>query len=225
MKRILSIFIVILVLLSSTSCINLSTTFEEKIEKEFSEKYNRDIETVNYSRIIKQYDETYVLEFIVEGWIDSNDYSIAEYHFSYSGGLSHFVYKNGDFWSLTKAYEENVISIEQVAEIHNLITLTEERKNQIKTVCATKYDVTVEEVDIYVFYGVFDNVCLVRVGIKGFLYDGIEKTIEINGIEFFYPGIPGIVGIVYQNNFYSLTEAYEEGIITTKNLKEFPKTF
>lgn len=225
MKKILSIFIVIIVLLSLTSCINLSPTFEEKIEKEYAEKYNRDIETVNYSRIIKQYDEVYVLEFIVEGWIDSEWYSIEEYHFDYYGGLSYSVYKNGDFWSLTKAYEENVISIEQVAEIHDLITLTEERENQIKTVCATKYNVTIEEVDIYVFYGVFDNVCLVRVGIEGFLYDCMEKTVEIGGVEFFFPGIPGTIGIVYQNNVYNLKEAYDAGIINAKHLKEFPKTF
>jgi hypothetical protein len=103
--------------------------------------------------------------------------------------------------------------------------MTEEMANNIKHVCSIEYNVTVDEIEIHKFHGSFDDASVVKITVEGYLYDTMYKTVEIAGIEFVFPGTPGSIVVVYQNNVYGLKEAYENGILTKSSLEKLPKEF
>lgn len=101
--------------------------------------------------------------------------------------------------------------------------MTNEIESNIKEVCAKEYNVSTEEVIIEEFCGGFDEAYVVIVIIDGIIGDHLVREYEIGGIEFISPGGGDISGVVYQNVWYDIKEAYEMGILTKDSLKKLPK--
>lgn len=103
--------------------------------------------------------------------------------------------------------------------------MTDEMANNIIETCANAEKVTVDEIEIYKFYGSFDGACVVQIGIYGLEGMTEETTFEVGGIEFTDAGSQWFLVVVYQNDTYTLKQAYEEGILTKSSLEKLPKVF
>jgi hypothetical protein len=151
-------------------------------------------------------------------------------NFAFSYRYPILVWNDGKISSLTAAYEQGLLTKENLTTIHNLYYDIDDgvevemeiqsRQTYLNTIVKPRYpDATIADVSFSPFLGVYSD-SLVAVFYGG-QYHGphidLEVTEEIENIIFVYPsGYPILVW--NDGKISSLTAAYEQGLLTKENL-------
>lgn len=103
---------------------------------------------------------------------------------------------------------------------------TVERKIITDFVAAHSEDVyPVEDKDVSLrVYGAFDGVYVLFVDVAGWAYTEAIKTEIVAGVKFVY-SCGQTLEVYFDGAFYSLTTAYENGVISRANLRTVQRTY
>lgn len=105
--------------------------------------------------------------------------------------------------------------------------LTEEMGNEIIYAASKKYNVNSELIKIYHFFGAFDDKYIVILNTPFNEYlTNYEESIEkysFNYLRYYYVTNP--LTVYYNDDFYSLQEAYDQKLLTIKNIQKIKEHF
>ena len=212
----------------------------KKITADYAKLYNTDESKVSFS-CCAEFDNTHVL--IYESKIYSQAFStetVDGVTFIHSRVLTFDVYREGEFKTLQEAFDsgwlthENLLTLQSShraknekdyknyeEEIKSPFSIDKEKRKEIKVafIAAHANDenpVTEDEISLRC-YGVFDNVYVLFVDVVGWGYTGAVETDIIADIQFIYSCSQKMT--VYSGGaFYSLPDAYENGILSRDDL-------
>lgn len=212
----------------------------KRITADYAKLYNTDESTVSFS-CYAEFGNTHVL--IYESKIYSQAFStetVDGITFIHSRVLTFDVYREGEFKTLQEAFDsgwlthENLLTLQSnhrakneewykyyEEENESPIAIDKEISKEIVTAFIAahindKHPVTEDEISLRC-YGVFDNVYVLFVDVVSWGYGAAILTEIIADLQFIYSC--GQKMTVYSDGaFYSLTDAYENGILSRDNL-------
>jgi hypothetical protein len=155
------------------------------------------------------------------------------------GPVLALAWKDGNFYALSKAYEDGLLTkddIKDISAVHPLNLYELERvsppaplSEDIKTKIKQDYldsctkidhpDATVDDVMIYKYYGTYGRCVAVMMTDRFSVYATVICHETIGGIVIDYSDSNRIV-IWKDGSFYNLHEAFDSGLLTKGNLRE-----
>lgn len=127
---------------------------------------------------------------------------------------------NGTFYSLSDAYEKSIISAEQLAEVHSVYTMEKNVRSQFIAKYGDEFPQVVnksERFDVF-FHGIYDDVYVATIAMD--CYSNVKNPTEtVNGLTFTWMQQYDI-HVYYKGEFYTLTEAFDKGLINGEQLEE-----
>lgn len=132
---------------------------------------------------------------------------------------------NGTFYSLSEAFEKNILSAEQLAEVHHIYTM----EKQIKTEFLAQYghefpDMVADDKEIFVkFEKIAGDVYVAVIASK--CYDNTKSPQEtVNGVTFTWVQQYDI-HVYFHGEFMTLSEAFNRGLLTTEQIIEIHASY
>ncbi len=173
---------------------------------------------------------------------------VGEYRFLFKNSNIMIVYCEEKFYSLTEAYESGILSDENLAELYILynkvvwgepdnqdlggelydegLPMSSEIKREIQIAeLISQHGANYEEKGFateyigVICYGIFDDVYCVRTWESDIHVIAIVE-VKVGEYTFHFTNPQYMPKIYKEGNFYSLNEAYENGIISDENLAE-----
>ena len=132
---------------------------------------------------------------------------------------------NGTFYSLSDAYEKSIISAEQLAEVHSVYTMEKNIRSQFIAKYGDEFPQVVnksERFDVF-FHGIYDDVYVATIAMD--CYSNVKNPTEtVNGLTFTWMQQYDI-HVYHKGEFYTLTEAFDCGLLTVAQLEEVYESY
>ncbi len=166
--------------------------------------------------------------------------TVGEYTFMFSSSNTMKVYCEGDFYGLTKAYENGILDDAEIEELYNYYT--EIKWGKIEQDDDPTMELKIERKIQYLFlentygeaykeygympmdvpiecYGIFDDAYCVILWDKTGGRMGTVTEVTVAGYKFVY-GTPDVIQVYFNEALYDLTTAYENGILNESEIAE-----
>lgn len=165
------------------------------------------------------------------------EYELAGLRFYFIDDDEILVYNKGKFWNLPRAYEQGLLTKENLAEIHRLYFSSATLENRIRKDYSQKIlnrdsDINLDFDDVYInqFFGMYRDSVAVIIAVRGACPPPAIDFIEVEGFEFaFHSGYP--ILIWNDGVFYTMQNAVDEELLTIKDIEtihslyKWPYTF
>lgn len=132
---------------------------------------------------------------------------------------------NGNFYSLSDAFEKNILSTAELAEVHNVYTMESQIKNEFLAKYGNEFpDMVAEDKEVIVKFEKIDGDVYVAV-IASQCFDNTKSRSEtVNGITFTWEQQYDI-HVYFHGEFLTLSEAYQSGLLTAEQLIEVHSSY
>ena len=132
---------------------------------------------------------------------------------------------NGTFYSLSDAFEKNILSAAELAEVHNVYTMESQIKNEFLAKYGNEFpDMVAEDKEVIVKFEKIDGDVYVAV-IASQCFDNTKSRSEtVNGITFTWVQQYDI-HVYYQGEFLTLSEAYQKGLLNAEQIIEVHSSY
>ena len=132
---------------------------------------------------------------------------------------------NGTFYSLSDAFEKNILSTAELAEVHNVFTMESQIKNEFLAKYGNEFpDMVAEDKEVIVKFEKIDGDVYVAV-IASQCFDNTKSRSEtVNGITFTWEQQYDI-HVYFHGEFLTLSEAYQSGLLTAEQLIEVHSSY
>jgi hypothetical protein len=132
---------------------------------------------------------------------------------------------NGTFYSLSEAFEKNILSTAELAEVHNVYTMESQIKNEFLAKYGNEFpDMVAEDKEVIVKFEKIDGDVYVAV-IASQCFDNTKSRSEtVNGITFTWEQQYDI-HVYFHGEFLTLSEAYQRGLLTAEQLIEVHSSY
>jgi hypothetical protein len=165
--------------------------------------------------------------------------TVAGYTFTFGSGQQMYIYKDGVFYSLRKAYELGVVTEENIAAIEwsKTAPYTYETtsapfglsEQDIKAIIYSEveFGATHEKDTVYSIrcYGKNDHGCVVFIDRSDKTYESIKTSDKVGGYEFIYPTTQRLSFLWNYSENVSLNYAYDSKLIDDAQLKVIYETY
>ena len=226
----------------------LTDEVKSEIQITYHNKYGKELSKIS-GVCYGVFDDAYCLILDPNGFfVDSETYvDVGEYQFRFNDGRQMSVYSNGDFFDLKQAYENEILNNNELTELYvfyNYVNRGRKDKEQVempgkgenlpisaeikeeiqKFVLTEKYGEGYQnkgfdpiDVDV-VCYGIFDNAyCVITWQDLNYPFNFTEVTLGEHTFTF---ATDKIINVYFEGKFYSLPEAYGNGVLDDADISE-----
>ena len=160
--------------------------------------------------------------------------TVAGVTFYYSGsGFVILVWNDGEFMTLTQAYEQELLTLKNIRNIsalHNFPfpydMFTYELELKIKQIYFDRFGEpdffvgqTVDDVEIRHNYGIYQSNPVVMFNPIGIVTDAIIHE-KVAGFDFYYGNSGLVIWVCKNDELIKLAKAYEQGLLTQEDIKK-----
>ena len=149
--------------------------------------------------------------------------TVAGIDFIYADGRAIEVWRDGEFYSLTEAYDHGYLNKDDLSQIKERdISLSAPDKKQLEDI-ERQYQAEVnDEMHIAHCFGVYNGCVLIM--FEGGFWPDMGTTLEIEDFKFYFP-TPNVMQAWRAGDFLPLDEAYNEGWLTHENIADIHKQY